>query len=322
MPVVLQDCTMSFETSDWYCTNRPSINTPIQIPAFITADNIASAKLSIVYAPQSNVQPHNGQILFNGTQVGSYANEIPTGQFSFDIPASTWQNSIAGNAVQSVQMNTQHPNPGHYVSATGYHLDVSISQATTYVCASSQTSAQQVVQQQYACHTVAVQNPFLVIRDEANAFSASPSSAGNAGGAGPTESSCGVSCKGQDQGNGRDPINTNNRAVSITLSDLSFPTTAGELILQGEYSSGPPGTYTESLGYGWTFNHEAKLISPTDPGGTTGFLTFQSATGNQYLFKIEANGSYTPEPGMVASLIKSSTDYLLTDSKQHTYRFN
>jgi RHS repeat-associated protein len=319
VPVAIQDCTMTFNTSDWYCTNRPNINTPIAVPSFLASDSISLAKLSITYAPHSDVQPHNGQIYFNETKIGAYTGQIPNGQYSFLIPASTWHNSQGGSAVQNVQMNTQHPNPGHYVSATGLKLEVAIDQATTYVCADSDTSAQQIVQSQYACTPG---NTINSIGLYSSLFSSNNNSASNSGGAGPTESQCPTCPKNQAQGNTGDPINTKNGTFSMTLSDLSFPTSAGELIFQREYSSGATEIYTAPLGYGWTFNHDAKLIFPTDPDGTAGFITFQSATGNQAQFKIEADGSYTPELGLTASLTKSNTDYLLKTSEQKTFRFN
>ena len=121
-----------------------------------------------------------------------------------------------------------------------------------------------------------------------------------------------------------DPINTHTGVFSFTLADLAFPTTAGELVFQRSYSSdiqNTPGV----LGYGWTHNHDARLIFPTDPSGMEDYVLFQSVLGNQYLFQIEANGSFTPGPGVIASLTKSGTTpitYTLTTSQQAIFRLN
>ncbi|MBI2331557.1 MAG: RHS repeat protein, partial [Chloroflexi bacterium] len=322
VPVVMQDCTMTFETRDWYCTNRPSINTPIVIPAFITPENITSASLDIVYSPQSNVQPHNGVVSFNGYQVGSYSGQVPTGQFSFNIPVSSFQSSVAGNALQTVQMNTTHPNPGHYVSATGYQLSIGISQAMTYVCADSQVSATHIVQSQYACSSVHVFNWLTDVWLNSILFSSLNSSAGASGSLGATEGACSVSTTNGCVGSGGDPINTKTGAFSTAISDLSFPTSAGELIFQRSYSSEATDLYTGVLGYGWTFNHASNLIFSTDPGGMDGFVLFQHPTGNQFLFKVEADGSYTPGPGVTASLDKTASSYVVTTSRQETFTFD
>jgi RHS repeat-associated protein len=323
MAVMMQDCSMTFETQDWYCTNRPDISTPIPIPAFLTPENITSASLNIVYSPRSNVQPHSGLITFNGSEVGSYSSQVPSGQFSFDIPASTFQSSVAGSALQTVDMYTEHPNPGHYVSATGYKLNVGINQATTYVCADSQVTAQQIVKEQYACSATYSFNWLTDVSDLSTNFSCNNGECGAAGGStGATESVCGIGTTCGTQGTGGDPINTRTGAFSAAFSDLSFPTMAGELIFQRSYSSSTTGIYSTPLGYGWMFNHDTRLIFPDAPNGMEGFVLFQAPTGNQYLFKIEANDIYTPGPGVTASLVKSPIAYTVTTSQQDTYVFD
>ena len=329
MPVQMQDCTMTFETSDWYCTNRPLINTPIQVPSFIkggsiapppgantasaTEANIVSAKLSIVYAPQSNVQPHNGQISFNGTQVGSYSSQIPTGQFSFDIPASTWQSSVAGNAVQTIQMNTQHPNPGHYVSATGYKLDVTINQATTFVCADSQANAQQIVQQIYACGAAGGLDG-IYDGSVGNLATCTDGAACQTAGALPGAT-----------GTSGDPINSRTGAFSYANADLTIPTSGEELIFQRAYSSAATERSNDSLGIGWTHNHNPYLILPGDPDEKDGYVVYRDIVGNDYLFKVESDGSYTTSPGITATLTHNSSSpvtYTLETFSQTTMAFD
>ncbi len=121
-----------------------------------------------------------------------------------------------------------------------------------------------------------------------------------------------------------DPINTHTGVSSFTLADLSFSTSAGDLVFQRSYSSGAVDT-AGVLGYGWIHNHDAKLIFPTNPGGKDGYVLFQSVLGNQYLFKIESDGTFTPDHGVIASLTKSTSTpitYTLTDSQQSIFQFN
>ena len=320
MPVVMQGCTMSFETSDWYCTNRPNISTPIQVPSFINSNNIVSANLSIVYAPQSNVQPHNGQISFNGTQIGSYSSQIPTGQFSFPVSASTWNNGLVGNAVQNMQMSTQHPNSGHYVSATGLKLDVAISEATTFVCADSQSSAEQIVQQTYSCHTAHAFNwltdiPLISVLNGAwnktvTTITGLIQADGDLSNLACTQKACG------------DPINTKTGSSSFAMVDMSIPTSAGDLVFQRNYSSASIDIYNKTLGYGWMDNFASKLTFADDPGGMQDFVLFQSELGNQYLFKIETNGTYTPGPGILADLTKTTSVYTIKSSQGRIFTFD
>ncbi len=119
-----------------------------------------------------------------------------------------------------------------------------------------------------------------------------------------------------------DPINTRTGVFSFTQTDLSFPTSAGELVFQRSYSTGTVDEYTGLLGYGWTHNHDARLIFPGDPGGTPDFVRFKSVLGNQFLFHIESDGSFRPWPGVFATLVESNGTYTLTTSQQSTFQFS
>jgi uncharacterized repeat protein (TIGR01451 family) len=322
VPVTIGDCKMTFETKDWYCTNKPVINTPIQVPAFLKDGNINSADLKVTYQPHDALN-HSGQINFNDYLIGSFADAIPNGQQIYNIASSYWKNGVAGNVIQTVNMNTQHSNDAHYVSVTGYQLEVNVNQATAYVCADSTASAQQIAQATYAC-TAPPSSIFNYLTDVfwRSIFNAGQNktvqiTAKIENDSNVSNTACTVNCKG-------DPINTHTGVFSFTLADLAFPTSAGDLVFQRSYSSGSV-EYAAGLGYGWTHNHDAKLIFPTDPSGMEGFMLFQGVLGNQYLFKIETDGSFTPGPGVLATLIKSSTaplTYTLTDSQQAIFKFN
>jgi len=109
---------------------------------------------------------------------------------------------------------------------------------------------------------------------------------------------------------------------SLTVADLAIQTSARDLLFQRSYSSGGTETVTQELGYGWIHNQAARLILPDDPGGMEGFVLFQSVIGRQYLFKIEADGSYTPGPAVLAILTKSTDTYTITDSQKETFSFD
>ena len=106
----------------------------------------------------------------------------------------------------------------------------------------------------------------------------------------------------------------------ISASPLQPATSfSRDLISSGDINT--PGV----LGYGWTYNHDAHLIFPADPGGMEDYVLFQGVLGNQYLFKIEADGSFSPGPGVIASLSKSETTpitYTLTTSQQALFSFD
>jgi RHS repeat-associated protein len=315
-PVEISACTMTFKTGDTYCTNRPLIIMPFQSPA-VQQSEIASIYVGAVYTPQGGVRPHNGQTTFNGAEVYSFSDSIPRGLIISEAPVRSWQEGAAGSVTQELQLSTQHPNGGHYQVATGFQLDVNVDSKIVYVCAGSAENAQQIVDTQYDCKAGSNLGD---ISDESTNFSGGDS--GSAGGStGPTDDVC-AGCLEGTQGSAGDPINTKSGAFSITLSDLSFPTAAGELIFQRSYSSGAINTYTSPLGYGWTFNHDSKLILSDSSNGAADFVLFQIPSGNQYLFKLEADGSYKAFPGVTASLVKSSSAYTITTSQQKTFIFD
>jgi len=315
---------MTFETESWYCTNRPEISTPIQVPAFLRNENIVSTLLKMTFQPHGNVLNHSSQYNFNDGLIGSFTNTVPSGQKIFSVPTSNWNNGVAGNVLQIVDTFTQHSNDAHYVSVADYQLEVNIDQATTFVCADSSSSAQAIVQETYACNasTGYVFNPLTDVywgsvlnagQNKTTVITANVETDGNVSITScSTQEACG------------DPINTQTGVLSFTLADMSFPTSAGNLVFQRSYTSGALEN-AGVLGHGWTHNHESKLIFPTDPGGIEDYVLFQSVLGNQFLFKNETDGSFTPGPGVIASLTKSSTTpvvYTLTDSQQAVFQFN
>ena len=320
--VQIGSCSIAFNGINWYCTNRPAISTPLQIPAFLNSASISSANLKMSFAPNfdfSTPKDHSGQVSVNGVQVGSWANSLPQGSFSFPIPLSAWNNGLAGVVNQNIGISTQHLNPGHYIVSNNYELDVVVSNATTFVCADSEINAQSIVTATYGCSDVHIFNPATDVYNP---------SAWTLGGIkkaiksyaeqrGYTVSS--VTCT---QGDCGDPIDTRTGVFSFATPDLSIPTSAGNLVFQRTYSSGAVNDFTQPLGYGWTFNQSAHLIFPSDPGGMQSYIQFQDLLGNRNLFKINGDGSYSPGPGVLAVLTASGSGYVVTTPEQAKFNFD
>ncbi len=320
--VQIGSCSIAFNGNNWYCTNRPNITTPLQIPAFLNSASISSATLKMSFTPNfdfSTPKDHSGEISVNGVQVGSWANSLPQGSFSFPIPLNAWNNGLAGVVNQNIGVSTQHLNPGHYIVANNYQLNVVVSNATTFVCADSETNAQSIVTATYGCSDVHIFNPATdvynpsawTLGDIKNQIK-SIASANNY-----TVSS--ITCT---QGDCGDPINTRTGAFSFAMPDLSIPTSAGNLIFQRTYSSGAVNDFTQPLGYGWTFNQSAHLIFPSDQGGMQSYIQFQDLLGNRNLFKINGDGSYSPGPGVLAALTTSGSGYSVTTPEQAQFNFD
>ncbi len=126
-------------------------------------------------------------------------------------------------------------------------------------------------------------------------------------------------------GYGGDPINTLNGGMDYAIEDLSMPTIAGSLSLHRSYSSQTTGRYTSLLGYGWTHNHDVRLIFNGDPGGQRGVVWFKGHTGNQYAFLVNGDGTYSATSGILATLTKDPgppITYTLTTEYNTVYQFN
>jgi len=158
---------------------------------------------------------------------------------------------------------------------------------------------------------------------ETDVYSGSIANSGEnkASAGGVSENDGAISTATCSQRNCGDPINPRTGSFSFVLPDLSFPTLAGDLIYQRNYSSSLSNQKT-THGYGWTNNHEAGLIFPGDPNGMNGCILFQSPLGNRYIFNIEADGTYTPGAGVIANLVQASGTYVVTTSQKEGFTFD
>ena len=119
-----------------------------------------------------------------------------------------------------------------------------------------------------------------------------------------------------------DPINTRTGAFDYSVGLLSIGTLAGPLVLELAYSSAAIQTFTTTLGYGWTHNHDTRLIFPGDPGGEAGFVIFKAHGVGRYRFVDNLDGTFTPYASVLASLVENGDgSYTVVNSSQATYDF-
>jgi RHS repeat-associated protein len=136
---------------------------------------------------------------------------------------------------------------------------------------------------------------------------------------------CGLGTYEGATGDAGDPIDTRTGNFDYSISDLAIETASGPLVFQRSYASLAIDTYTSLLGFGWTHNHETRLIFPGDPGGQAGAVLFKAHSANQYTFTDNGNGTYSPIPGVLASLVRNPgppVTFTLNDPGQATYIFS
>jgi RHS repeat-associated protein len=130
---------------------------------------------------------------------------------------------------------------------------------------------------------------------------------------------------GQSVGVSIEPINTLTGGFEYSVQDLSIATSAGDLLFIRSYSSAVVDVFTTSLGFGWTHNHDSRLVFPADPGGEPGFVLFKAHSANQYQFIDNGDGTFTPFPGVCATLTRDDgppVTYSVVDKAQRTYTFD
>ena len=93
------------------------------------------ATLSSYFAPLSGeVKPHSMQLYFNPTQIASFNNTIPFGNYLFDLDPADYKEGAnpAGVVNQVIGITSQHGNGGHYQVSNGNRLDLVLDQYTCY----------------------------------------------------------------------------------------------------------------------------------------------------------------------------------------------
>jgi len=118
------------------------------------------------------------------------------------------------------------------------------------------------------------------------------------------------------------PINTKTGGMYYQTTDISVPTSLGELRFFRTYSSLAIDLYASNLGFGWTNNLDSYLIQPSDSGGEDGKIFVKLHTANQYTFQIKPDGTYRPAAGVVGQLKFTNNLFLLKLPDQMEYIFD
>ncbi|MBI1881831.1 MAG: hypothetical protein HYR94_26955, partial [Chloroflexi bacterium] len=124
------------------------------------------------------------------------------------------------------------------------------------------------------------------------------------------------------------PINSYSGNYNYQATDLSLATVGQPLKFERSYNSLPvSGTvvYSRPLGYGWTHNYDINLSFPYQAGGEPGAIILKAPHGSRLRFTINPDGSYTPDPGVWASMTRQGTTlpytYVITTANQTVYTF-
>jgi RHS repeat-associated protein len=299
-PVTVSNQTMTCSTSSWYCTNRPSISTTVRNPFNFNRESLYSAEVRLNYYPNSDVRPHSAQLSVNGTVVDSFNNLVPSGSYTSEVPLSAWNQGLAGSVSQNISLSSQHPNGGHYIVSTGFEMIANIKQATFYVCAPSIEAAPDYVPTMCDLKPKINGSPRKVVHWKSTQNSGvtlgSISTADN--------DDCPFGQCQNTQKTVADPINTLTGGLSFIAVDMSVPTAKGDLVFQRDYSTSTVEEYTSELGFGWTHNHDLRLIFPEEGSEFEEFVRYKGVQGNEIFFIIEDDGTYTAAPGITATLTK------------------
>ena len=139
----LRNQMVTAEMQDWYCTNRPIIESHFYLPSGFTAADIGKANLAAEFTPRSGWvhQPHTVRILLNGTEVAVLEETIPRGPYEFELPVSALALSASGTAANTLRLEMMGNSPGHYVVATNFHVAIALDEAALAVCANDQDAA-------------------------------------------------------------------------------------------------------------------------------------------------------------------------------------
>ncbi len=115
-------------------------------------------------------------------------------------------------------------------------------------------------------------------------------------------------------GGGLDPVNTLSGNFTYQITDFHVPSRGLPLTFERSYNSYD--TYPGPLGRGWTHRYNMQLwVEPER-------VTWLSARGARLGFTANADGSFTPETGIRATLAFTQNTYTLTQGDNLVYTFN
>ncbi len=138
-----------FSNSDWYCTNRPSIDIPLDIPDYIDPDDIVSMSLLTSFSPWTDVRPHDINIYMNNNLIWGGVNTIPSGHEGMSVDPSYLIYGEGSTARNTIQIRTSHMNGGHYIVSSSFTLVMRLRYIPGFmVVAENQTEADNYVKTQ------------------------------------------------------------------------------------------------------------------------------------------------------------------------------
>ena len=135
-----------------YCTNRPVVTTPVEIPGGIImlsqqGINVKTASVIARFSlpwPRETYRPHNVHVLVNGVEIGSLMNVIPEGYYVFPFDGTLLSYAVDGIAQNVVTMQMDDLNGGHYVVSSDLAIVLHTSCLDLAVVATNQTEAYQL----------------------------------------------------------------------------------------------------------------------------------------------------------------------------------
>jgi YD repeat-containing protein len=319
LPVEIDECVLEFGTCAGYRMHK-WVNTPVSVPAWVFMEGVTNGRLFVYFG--GSKYPLTGVIYINQGVIGAFSTVFDRYVWEWAFNKSALMQGTSGTASQVIRIRTYSYVPEDESGTVDLKFQFHIQNKTAYFCADTPEHAQDAAALTYPCQNDLIDDPETDVLDISTEFLDDVKGMLKTKYKDLGYKISSIHCT---QGGCSDPINTRTGDFSFVLPDLAFPTSAGNLIFQRAYSSGAIDQYTETLGYGWTHNHDVRLIFPEDTGGMEGYVLLKYVLGNQYLFAIEADGTYTPGPGVLASLTKSETTpttYTVLTPEQATLVFD
>ena len=134
--VVVPNPTIVSRVADWYCVNRPVIEIPMTFPGGFDLANIQQAAIDVRFDPIQIPETITLTIdlLINGQKIGSIDNALPSGTYSFAVPAAYLMASKLYPATNILTLSTTGLNPGNYIAATDFELVLELDQIEISRC--------------------------------------------------------------------------------------------------------------------------------------------------------------------------------------------
>lgn len=144
-PVTLRHPILCFDLQGSYCINARHIDDIFNLPPGITAQDMASARLSMdlySYDPV-NQKPYNIWVKINDHEVGNLTEVVPRLHYEPDIKQHYFNYSIAGAASNRFTLDTDIPSH-YYTTLRNIRVILCLNRLQLYVCAESQQQAEEI----------------------------------------------------------------------------------------------------------------------------------------------------------------------------------